>query len=202
MEITKQRRISLLMFPWLAHGHVSPFLELAKKLTNTRRNFSIYFCSTPVNLNSIKPKLSPKYSCSIQFVELNLLSLPELPPHCHTTKGLPPHLVPKLKEAFDMASPSFFNILKTLKPDLLVYDLMQPWAPVLASSLNIPAVHFLCTSASMVSCTLHLLKKPGEDFPFPSIYLKGYMKAKFGQMLESSSASDRPKDSDRVLQCF
>ncbi|KAE8038761.1 hypothetical protein FH972_011237 [Carpinus fangiana] len=136
--------ISVLMLPWIAHGHISPFLELAKKLT--RRNFHIFFCSTPINLQ----KLPQKYSLSIQFVELHLPSLPELPPHYHTTNGLPPHLAPTLKKAFDMGSQNFSAILKSLSPDLLVYDFIQQWAPSLALSQNIPAVEFLPTSATMI----------------------------------------------------
>ncbi|KAJ4843763.1 hypothetical protein Tsubulata_034597 [Turnera subulata] len=201
---TGQRRssgpINVLMFPWLAHGHISPFLELAKKLTT--RNFRIHFCSTPVNINSIKPKLPPKYSTSIQFVELHLPSLPELPPHYHTTKGLPTHLMPTLKKAFDMASPSFYNILKSLKPDLLLYDFIQPWAPVLASSLNIPAVHFLCSSASMTSFIAHIMKNPDQDYPFPAINSPDYVKYWNRHDLESNADGGVVKDSDRFLQCF
>ena len=95
--------ISVLMLPWLAHGHISPFLELAKMLTT--RNFHIYFCTTPINLSPIKQQLSEKDSLSIELVELHLPSLPELPPHYHTANGLPPHLMPTLKKAVDMASP-------------------------------------------------------------------------------------------------
>ncbi|XVF75731.1 hypothetical protein PTKIN_Ptkin13bG0210400 [Pterospermum kingtungense] len=154
----RQKRVSVLMFPWLAHGHISPFLELSKQLT--KRNFYIYFCSTPVNLDSIKPKISNQFSNSIQFVELHLPSFPELPPHYHTTNGLPPHLIETLKKAFDMSSHDFANILKTLKPDLLIYDFVQPWASKLALSLDIPAIHFLCSSAIMVSSMYHFVKKP------------------------------------------
>ena len=66
--------ISVLMLPWLAHGHISPFLELAKMLTT--RNFHIYFCTTPTNLSPIKQQLSQKDSLSIELVELHLPSLP------------------------------------------------------------------------------------------------------------------------------
>ncbi|KAH9768893.1 glycosyltransferase [Citrus sinensis] len=144
------------MFPWLAQGHAFPFLELAKKLAK-RSNFHICFCSTPSILNSIKQ--SDKFSLSIQLIELHLPSLPELPPQYHTTKGFPPHLMPTLEEAFDMASPSFFNILKNPSPDLLIYDLIQPWAPALASSLNIPAVYFLVSSAATSAFMFHGIKK-------------------------------------------
>ena len=49
-----QSRLSILMLPWLAHAHISPFLEPSKKLTE--RNFHIYFCSTPINLDSHQAK--------------------------------------------------------------------------------------------------------------------------------------------------
>lgn len=189
------------MFPWLAHGHAFPFLELAKKLAK-RSNFHICFCSTPSILNSIKQ--SDKFSLSIQLIEFHLPSSPELPPQYHTTKGLPPHLMPTLKEAFDMASPSFFNILKNLSPDILIYDLIQPWAPALASSLNIPAVYFLVSSAATSAFMVHAIKKNSsgdaynddEEFPFSSIFMHYYyMKSYFSNMVESPSTK-------RLLQCF
>ena len=119
---SRHSSISVLMFPWLAHDHISPFLDLAKKLTN--RNFHVYFCSTPINLGPIKQNLSEKHSQSIQLVEIHLPSLPDLPPHYHTTNGLPPHLISTLKTALDMASTNFNTILKKLKPDLVIYDFL------------------------------------------------------------------------------
>ncbi|KAI8006852.1 Beta-D-glucosyl crocetin beta-1,6-glucosyltransferase [Camellia lanceoleosa] len=92
---TRNGGLSVLMLPWLAHGHIFAFLELTKKLT--LKNFYIYFCSAPINLNSIKNKLSDKYHHSIQLVELHLPSLPELPPHHDTTNGLRTHLIAPLK---------------------------------------------------------------------------------------------------------
>lgn len=179
---------------WLAHGHVFPFLELTKKFTK-RSNFYIYFCSTPAILDSIK--LSDNFSLSIQLIELHLPSLPELPPHYHTTKGLPLHLMPTLKKAFDMASSSFFNILKNVNPDLLIYDFIQPWAPTLALSLNIPSVLFLTSSATMGGFLFHTFEKtPSEDdgeFPFSSIFIHEYMKPKFPTWLTHLQMALRTK---------
>ncbi|KAE8637495.1 hypothetical protein Csa_018109 [Cucumis sativus] len=135
---------TILMFPWLGYGHLSPYLELAKALS-TRKNFLIYFCSTPVNLDSIKPKLIP--SPSIQLVELHLPSSPDLPPHLHTTNALPPHLTP-------------------------------PWAPRLASSLNIPAIHFNTSSAAIISFSFHATHRPGSKFPFSDFVLHNHWKSK------------------------
>ncbi|GFZ14627.1 UDP-glucosyl transferase 72E1 [Actinidia rufa] len=136
MDPIRESSIRVLMLPWLAHGHISPFLELAKSLSN--RNFQIYLCSTPINLISIKQNLTQKTFTSIKLVEIPLPMLPDLPTHHHTTNGLPPHLMPTLKRAFDMSQPSFSNILDNIKPDLVIYDFLQPWAPQEALSRNIP----------------------------------------------------------------
>ncbi|KAM3686177.1 hypothetical protein ACJW31_11G177700 [Castanea mollissima] len=171
MEAT-HNTISVVMLPWLAHGHISPFLELAKKLTT--RNFHIYFCTTPINLGPIKQKLSEKDSLSIELVELHLPSLLELRPQYHTTNGLPPHLMPTLKKAMDMASLNITTILKQLKPDFFIYDFLQILAPSLAQSQNIPTVDFLALSASMASFFMHLANNPGVEYPSPELYLQDY----------------------------
>ncbi|KAL7228527.1 hypothetical protein ACSBR2_007282 [Camellia fascicularis] len=180
---TEQSQMNVLMLPWLAHGHISPFLELAKKLI--QRNFHIYLCSTPINLKSIKKRITDKYSHSIELVEIHLPSLPELPPHYHTTNGLPIHLNSTLQTAFEMASQSFSNILKTLSPDLVIYDFSPSWAQSVASSHNIPAVQFMICGAMVVSFSHHMVKNPGVEFPFPAIQLQGFHEARFRHFIET-----------------
>ncbi|KAF5946573.1 hypothetical protein HYC85_016801 [Camellia sinensis] len=180
----EQRKIKVFMFPWLAHGHISPFLELAKTLSS--RNFMVYLCSTAVNLSCIKIRLTEKDANSIQLVELHVPTLPDLPPNCHTTKNLPPHLMPTLKKAFDWSSHNFSKMLKTLKPDLLIYDTIQPWAPIIASKHDIPAVVFISTSATMTSYMFDRYNNPGTDFPFPEIHLNDYENDKFIHLIQSS----------------
>ncbi|KAL0457358.1 UNVERIFIED_CONTAM: UDP-glucosyltransferase 29 [Sesamum latifolium] len=130
----RDSKFRVLMFPWLAHGHIFPFLELAKRLS--RRNFSIYLCSTAVNLDSIRTNTGKDVSDdpSIELVELHIPPSSELPPELHTTKNLPPSLLPALLQAFQTSSISFSDIMNSVKPDLLIYDFFQPWAPKLASS--------------------------------------------------------------------
>ncbi|KAI6669271.1 hypothetical protein NL676_004156 [Syzygium grande] len=191
-----QRPIKVLMLPWLAHGHISPFLELAKRLS--RRNFHIYLCSTPVNLSSIKPKISEKYSSSIELIELHLPSLPDLPPHYHTTKGLPPHLMNTLKVAFDMASPSFSSIIKSLGPDLLIHDFLQPWAAEAAQSHSVPSVVFFSAGAGALSFIFHVIMNTGSKFPFEAIHLHDYEQAKLIKLIDDSAG--RQSNKDRALQ--
>ncbi|KAF3445432.1 hypothetical protein FNV43_RR10608 [Rhamnella rubrinervis] len=195
MEVASGRStVRVLMLPWLAHGHISPFLELGKKLAD--RNFHIYFCSTPVNLDSLKPKLSnSKYSNSIELVELHLPSFPELPPHYHTTKGLPPHLTPILHKASDISGPKFSNIAATLSPDVIIYDFHAHWIHDIAASLNIPVIAFIPCGAAMVSCMHHNLTNKDGEFPFPEVASTHIMKKKLAQIRERSSASDSKRGS-------
>ncbi|GKU91572.1 hypothetical protein SLEP1_g5432 [Rubroshorea leprosula] len=185
---SEHRRVNVLLLPWLAHGHISPFLELAKRLAT--RNFDIHFCSTPFNITSIKQRLlPPNSSASIHFVELHLPPSPELPPPHHTANALPPHLMSSLKTAFNDSTSSFTTILKTLNPDLLIHDYVPLWAPVLASSMNIPAVQFLSVGATMASFAMHFSQNPTINFPFPSIYLRNHEQEKFKLVLEAVNRS-------------
>lgn len=151
------------MLPWLAHGHISPFLELAKKLA--QRNFTIFFCSTPIIVNPLRETTDP----SINFIDLHLPHSPELPPHYHTTKNLPSHLIPQLITASNAGKPSFVQHLDTLKPGLIVYDALQSWALATAHEQGIPACLFLTTAGAVCSFFSHLGISSNTSYPFPAL---------------------------------
>ncbi|XP_047321001.1 UDP-glucosyltransferase 29-like [Impatiens glandulifera] len=200
----KDSILKIVMLPWLAHGHISPYLELAKNLA--KRNCEIYICSTQVNLNSIKNKVSeinqffnPSFN-SIHLIEIQIPFHPDLPPHHHTTNGLPPHLIPTLMKAFSMVIPSFSQTLKTLNPDLVLYDVFQPWASKLAASLSIPAVEFNTTCAAMICYGYHRSENPNStDFPYPELNPRGsYWVRKMNEMF--SSPPDGNEDESSPLE--
>ncbi|KAL6977149.1 beta-D-glucosyl crocetin beta-1,6-glucosyltransferase [Sarracenia purpurea var. burkii] len=198
---TRQGKLNILMLPWLAHGFISPFQELAKKLS--QKNFHILFCSTPINLSSIKKKINKKYIQSIQLIELHLPPSPELPPRYQTTNGLPTHLMPSLKTAFERSSPSFSKTLETLTPDLVIYDFNLPWAAAAASSLNIPAVVFWPFGVVFASFALHVCNNlAGVEYPFQAIYLRDSEKPDFQKLFDVSS-KDRSfsRTSSTISQC-
>nr|XP_016474099.1 PREDICTED: beta-D-glucosyl crocetin beta-1,6-glucosyltransferase-like [Nicotiana tabacum] len=202
MEIINQKPVRILMFPWLGHGHISPFLELAKKLIT--RNFTIFLCSTPANFISIKQKLiNENLTEKIHVVELRLPSFPDLPPHYHTTNGLPPHLMSTLKKAFAKSRPIFSQILNTVEPDLLLYDLLQPWAPKLALEKNIPAVVFVTSSATMFSYMFHTFRYPNMEFPFSSsIYYRDYELTRMLKNQDLEPIEQQQRDKTSVKLCF
>lgn len=158
------------MLPFLAIGHISPFLELAKKLSDN--GFSIHLCSTPINLTFIKTKIPNKYSSSIRLLQLRLPESPHLPPHYHTTNGLPPHLTSAFDAALSAAESAFSDIVKELAPDLFVYDvLLPPWAAAVAASHNVPAVQFFTSSSAMCSYLAHMFHRPDMEYPFLAVNL-------------------------------
>ncbi|KAL1543117.1 beta-D-glucosyl crocetin beta-1,6-glucosyltransferase [Salvia divinorum] len=173
MEKEKQESFKVLMFPWLAHGHTFPYLELAKRLSTTH-HFTMYLCSTTVNLDSIKSSISSEddAAASVKLVELHMPSPPQLPPHLHTTRNLPSHLIPTLMKTFQESSSSFSDIMDSLKPDLVIFDVYQPWAPKIASSKGVPCVHFSTPGATVLSLLHHLYTLGSSAaFPFPAISL-------------------------------
>nr|UYE91537.1 putative glycosyltransferase [Anoectochilus roxburghii] len=185
--------LRVLMLPWLAHGHISPFLELATSLT--RHNVFVYLCSSPVNLHSINS--SPAMASPlIKPIELHLPDL--LPPHLHTTKNLPYHLMPTLKSAFDAAQTAFGHLLDNLSPDLIIYDFVQPWTPIVAGERNIPAVLFFANAAAATTLFYHHLQSPAESPPFPALGFKGREREVSVKML--SRSGNGQSDGERYLK--
>ncbi|KAL0340629.1 UNVERIFIED_CONTAM: Beta-D-glucosyl crocetin beta-1,6-glucosyltransferase [Sesamum radiatum] len=186
--------VKVLMFPWLAHGHITPFLELAKRLSH--RNFHCYICSTPANLTSIANKIPQKYSNSIHLLHLHLASSDQLPPHYHTTNGLPIHLHSALRSALRAAKRDFSKILITLQPHLLIHDILLWWAGDIASKKNIPSVSFLTSGAATFSYFCHLGQRGGVEFPYPAIRLTEFELSMAMGALESSKNEEKDPDED------
>lgn len=185
--------VKVVMLPWLAHGHITPFLELAKGLSH--RNFICYICSTPVNLSSITNRIPATVSSRIHLLPLDLPPTPELPPHHHTTNGLPLHLHVALRKALTAAKPTFFNLLKSVQPDLLIHDLMLPWASATASALNIRVAAFHTSGAAILSCIIHSFKRPEMEFPFAATLVSRFqLIAEFGDVESYEREEKEPDD--------
>uniref|UniRef100_M8BGS8 Flavanone 7-O-glucoside 2''-O-beta-L-rhamnosyltransferase n=1 Tax=Aegilops tauschii TaxID=37682 RepID=M8BGS8_AEGTA len=192
MAQAESERMCVVMFPWLAPGHISPYTELAKRLvasaSDNHLNVVVHLVSTPVNLASLAHHQTDR----IKLVELHLPVLPDLPPALHTTKGLPARLMPVLKRACDLAAPRFGALLDELTPDILVYDFIQPWAPLEAEARGVPAVHFATCGAAAKAFFAHCLKtdRHPSAFPFETISLGGVDEdAKYTAMLAARQDS-------------
>ncbi|KAM3291123.1 hypothetical protein P3S67_019412 [Capsicum chacoense] len=107
-----------------------------------------------------------------------------------------------LKEAFDSSSLEFTLILKTQKPNLLIYDFLQPWAPKADVELDIPAVEFISSSSTMTAYMLHTFKNPGIKFPFSPIYYRDYEMDRIKKQESSIPVEKLEEDKRRVRECF
>lgn len=174
------KQCHVMMFPWLAFGHMIPFLEFSKKLA--AKGIQISFITTPKNIQRL-PSLPPSLAENIKLVELPLPSVDGLPENCEATVDLQPEQIQYLKKACDGLQAPFEKLIRNDPPDLILFDFIQCWIPETAAKFGVPSVFFSAYSASTLSFigppaelkSIGQRTKP-EDFtvppkwfPFPSI---------------------------------
>ncbi|KAL5766710.1 hypothetical protein ACOSP7_017327 [Xanthoceras sorbifolium] len=107
-----ERKESIVMFPFMAQGHIIPFLALALQLEKTNK-YIITFVNTPNNINKLRSSLPPNSS-------INLLEIPfnssdhNLPPHTENTDSIPYTSVFTLFQASLSLKPHFRTLVSHL----------------------------------------------------------------------------------------
>ncbi|THG03515.1 hypothetical protein TEA_013725 [Camellia sinensis var. sinensis] len=153
---------SILILPWLAHGHVSPFLELAKKLS--QRNFNIYFCSTPINLKPLRETLPLNLSSSIQLIDIHLPSQ-NLPPHyTHQKTSLPTSWPPSKLLSMTQTRLLHHPQDPQTKPHYLRFP--TTLGPNCSSQRKHRGCCFPDMQRSVLSFSTHCSDDPNKDYPF------------------------------------
>ncbi|XP_059070407.1 anthocyanidin-3-O-glucoside rhamnosyltransferase [Cryptomeria japonica] len=147
-----QHQLHVVMFPWLAHGHITPFLELAKSLLTYELRIS--FVSTPLNIARVKKQIVP----GIELVELPLPSIDGLPVGVESTAGLSEigrtDLISLLFQALDLCEQPFATLLKLLSPDFVIHDTTLYWISRVAAKLGIPTINFMVINVTSTSFTI------------------------------------------------
>ncbi|KAI6685277.1 hypothetical protein NL676_031190 [Syzygium grande] len=105
-----------------------------------------------------------------------------------------------LKSAFDSAKSSFFDILRSLKPGLVIFDYLQPWASVAVSELNINAVVFLTMGAASCSFLTHSIHHTFNEYPFSALTLPESENHRITQLMNSSP--NGYKNKERFWDCM
>ncbi|XP_031114750.1 UDP-glycosyltransferase 91A1-like [Ipomoea triloba] len=140
--------LHIVMLPWLAFGHIIPYLELAKLLAE--RGNKISFVSTPRNIQRL-PKLHPNLVPNIDLIGLPLPQVENLPEDAESTLDLPYDKVRYLKIAFDELQDSMLTFLQTLSPDWVIHDFASFRLVPIMEKLSIPSVYFSIFSASTIN---------------------------------------------------
>ncbi|OAY23173.2 UDP-glycosyltransferase 91C1 [Manihot esculenta] len=144
----KGSELHIVVFPWLAMGHLIPFLRFSMVLA--QKGHRIYFVSTPRNINRLL-RSTQKLSSNVSLISLPLLSVPGLPPNAENTSDIPYSKQQLLKKAFDLLQHQLTDFMQSTRPDWVIYDYASHWLPSIASDLGISAAFFSLFTAATLS---------------------------------------------------
>ncbi|CAK9169199.1 unnamed protein product [Ilex paraguariensis] len=142
--MVKADKLHVVVFPWLAFGHIIPFLELSKLIAGKCHKVS--FISTPRNIDQL-PKFPPNSAPLLSLVKLPVSQVDNFPEHAEATIDVPYDKVQYLKKAFDGLQTELTQFLKISNPDWIIYDFTSHWLPQIASQLGIALAFFSTVNA-------------------------------------------------------
>ncbi|KAG6406061.1 hypothetical protein SASPL_133657 [Salvia splendens] len=145
MGVAKEQHI--VMLPFMAQGHLIPFLALANQITQ-RFPFKITIATTPLNLRYLKTAAS-NHSPQIHFSELSLNAADHgLPPKTENTEALPLNLIVNLFHASASLDAPFRALIRDITatdgapPLCIISDVFMGWANEVARSSSTVNVAF------------------------------------------------------------
>ncbi|XP_061337542.1 UDP-glycosyltransferase 79A6-like [Gastrolobium bilobum] len=168
-EAVNNEQLHVVMFPFLAFGHISPFVQLSNKLFS--HGVRITFLSASSNIHRIRSTLN--LNPAIDVVPL------QFPNGISSTAELPPDLAGNLIHAVHLTQPQVKSLLLELKPHYVFFDFAQFWLPKLASEVGVKSVHFSVFSAisdSYITVPTRLVDVEGRSITFEDLKKppKGY----------------------------
>ncbi|KAL6574039.1 hypothetical protein OROHE_001581 [Orobanche hederae] len=145
MTGTGNTTLNIVMYPWFAMGHLTPYLLTANKFAE--RGHRIFLIVPP----KAQTRLSPlnHYPGLVEFRPISIPHVQGLPAHVENTNDVTIQDQHLLRHALDLTQPEIQSLLCGLKPDFIFFDLLH-WIPGLARRLQIKSVHYSVVSpASM-----------------------------------------------------
>uniref|UniRef100_A0ACD5XR56 Uncharacterized protein n=1 Tax=Avena sativa TaxID=4498 RepID=A0ACD5XR56_AVESA len=152
--------LHVVVFPWLAFGHIIPYLELSEQLA--KRGHAVTFVSAPRNITRLRP-IPENLSSRIRLVPLTLPRVEGLPDGAESTADVPPEKVELLKVAFDGLAVPFASFLAEActgekgvrgfgkKPDWVLVDFAHYWLPPIAEQHKVPCAFFSIFPAAFIA---------------------------------------------------
>ncbi|TMW81886.1 hypothetical protein EJD97_007485, partial [Solanum chilense] len=172
-----ESKLEIVMFPWLAYGHLIPFMNLSNELAKRGHNITFLL---PQNAETRLQKLN-LYPNLIKFHKLTIPHVDGLPYGAETTADVPGPMETLLATAFDELYDEIKSILQNLKPHFVFFDFAY-WIPDLAKEIGgiktliylliSPAA--LCNSpdkATFMTSTAAELVKPPPGYPSTTVVL-------------------------------
>ncbi|KAJ6866734.1 hypothetical protein NC652_038084 [Populus alba x Populus x berolinensis] len=165
------------MLPFLAHGHLIPFLALARQI-HQATGFKISIASTPLNIHSSSDEPENDH---IHLLELPFCSTDnDLPPNTENSENLSLDSIGKLLSASLSLRKPFHSLVSDIAakqghpPLCIISDVFLGWATEVASSLGTVNVTFATSGAygTLASSSLwlnlpHRGRSDSDEFHLP-----------------------------------
>ncbi|KAL6660050.1 hypothetical protein ACP70R_002172 [Stipagrostis hirtigluma subsp. patula] len=145
-SVGKGNAIHVVMYPWLAFGHISPFAQLARKLVSGDGGIRVTFLTAAGNVPRVEAMLASAAG-AVAVVPLHLPGVPGLPAGAASTAELSADGAELLKVAVDGTQPEVSALLAELHPDVVLIDFATPWVCDIAARLGIKTLYFIVFSA-------------------------------------------------------
>ncbi|TKY48352.1 UDP-glycosyltransferase 92A1 [Spatholobus suberectus] len=154
-----ERKQSIVLFPFMAQGHIIPFLALALELEK-REKYSITIVNTSLNIKKLRSSLPPNSSIALSEIPFTP-SDHGLPPNTENTDVIPYNLVIRLIEASTTLKPAFKNLIQNIltrqqqkqkRKLCIIADLFFGWTAPVAKELRVFHVIFSGCSGFGLAC--------------------------------------------------
>ncbi|XP_011082711.1 anthocyanidin 3-O-glucoside 2'''-O-xylosyltransferase-like isoform X2 [Sesamum indicum] len=178
----EKSKLHIAMFPWVAIGHITPFIHLANELAKRGHSISILIPNKPLlqlGHHSLYPDL-------IKFHVVTIPQVEGLPPGAETASDIDITAKNPLAIAFDATAEQVETILSGLKPDIVFYDFAD-WIPKMAARVGFKTVCYnvICASCMAIGIvparhipkdrrlTEEELGQPPKGYPSSTVVLRG-----------------------------
>uniref|UniRef100_A0ACD6A7E7 Uncharacterized protein n=1 Tax=Avena sativa TaxID=4498 RepID=A0ACD6A7E7_AVESA len=145
-----QEPLRIVIVPWLAFGHLLPYLELAERLAS--RGHRVSYASTPRNLARLPP-LRPAAAPRVDLVALPLPRVDGLPEDAESTNDVPDDQRELHWMAFDGLAAPFAEFMAVAcadvdtRPHWIIADSFHHWVAASAVEHKVPCALLLPTAA-------------------------------------------------------
>lgn len=137
----ERKKETIVLFPFLAQGHINPFLALSLQLE--QKGYSIIFVNSPLNIKKLKSSLPSKSSIHLLEIPFNS-SDHGLPPDSENTDDLPYNLVLRLLDVSSCLELPFRKVVADFieknrgeKPLCVIGDFFFGWSADVAHEFGI-----------------------------------------------------------------
>ncbi|XXG67919.1 hypothetical protein AAC387_Pa06g1151 [Persea americana] len=130
----------ILLLPFLAQGHLIPFIALAR-LLKQRTPYTITIINSSLNIQRLRSFLPENTTIHLVSIPFNS-SDHGLPPNCENTSTVPPHLILRFVQATESLQPAFDNLISAICikgsiPLCIISNFVMSWLIQSAERLGI-----------------------------------------------------------------